>query len=613
MENSKQNVLLVFVYDLIGNISWIIVTIIGLFFIGLVQTGTTGSALRGYTVIGALILGIVSSVVSYRVLALKIFRDCKAGDYEAAKKGIILYRNGAWISLYVHAIITVLLVAFEVDMYDHMINVLALLCLALACVSVVGMFFKFLSIDYLEGLLSNIHEFDSIILPFEFKIIFLFINCLLGLVVVTVAPFFVTTNATLDFSQVVFKRVLPTLTVGFALCILSMSVTIRRLASRVRAIAERLGHLAVGNYEDDFIPVKNRDEIGYMAEKYNKILSFGKSFFVNVSNEMTTANEGAQILLTSSEETSGATLQINGNVSTINENIQEQTTAILEIQSTIEQVVRNLENLDRNIEMQASSVAQSSSAIEEMVVNIRSVADILSHNASSISLLETKTKGTTESATEARNRSDKMVEASESLLQASSVIQNISSQTNLLAMNAAIEAAHAGEAGAGFAVVADEIRKLAEESGSQGKKISTNLKMLQAEIARVAGSANDIEQQITEIQELMTDVQDQENVISHAMEEQQTGGTQVLDAISGITNITQEVRQGSSEMLVGIEQVRSEIIRLAETARHIEGMGREIKGGTEQISVSLQENVKATENNLHGIKSIEDALSKIRF
>ena len=159
-----------------------------------------------------------------------------------------------------------------------------------------------------------------------------------------------------------------------------------------------------------------------------------------------------------------------------------------------------------------------------MVANIRSVTGILQKNSESMQQLSTSSEEGRTSVAGTVAFTGKIEEQSQSLLQASSMISNIASQTNLLAMNAAIEAAHAGEAGKGFSVVADEIRKLAEDSGKQGKAITANLKQVISSIHKIAESTSNLQKKFNEIYSLTKTVDQQEHVIMNAMQEQSDGG-----------------------------------------------------------------------------------------
>jgi iron only hydrogenase large subunit-like protein len=231
---------------------------------------------------------------------------------------------------------------------------------------------------------------------------------------------------------------------------------------------------------------------------------------------------------------------------------------------------RNMGNIqtlaDGSSEM-ASCVVESSASIEQMVGNIQAITRTLETNASSVLRLEEASEKGKGGINDIASLVAEISAQSESLAEASSIIKQIASRTNLLAMNAAIEAAHAGSYGQGFAVVADEIRNLAENAGAQATSISKSLKHVKGLIDRTADSSRGAQEQFENIVALTGQVRAEEQNIKNAALEQSAGGKQVLEALRQINEITVRVKDESANLLISSEEILTEMERLAEMSR----------------------------------------------
>ena len=262
--------------------------------------------------------------------------------------------------------------------------------------------------------------------------------------------------------------------------------------------------------------------------------------------------------------------------------------------------------------MQAGSVAQSSSSIEQMVANIASIGQTLGKTEQIIKEFVSATGDGKATLVTSNTVTQKIAEESGSLMEASNVIQHIASQTNLLAMNAAIEAAHAGEAGKGFAVVADEIRKLSEDSAMQGKTITATLKSLTGEIETLSASSKIVEEKFNLIFELAEQVKSMSDVLTAAMREQEHGSKEILSAIKSINTVTTEVQAGSEEMLKGGEGAVQEMHKLDELTHIITDSMNEMASGAVQINNAVQEVNAMTQKNRNSIERLAAEVGKFK-
>ena len=361
------------------------------------------------------------------------------------------------------------------------------------------------------------------------------------------------------------------------------------------------------------LPMSGNDEITDMADHFNQTIEKIGLSIKQVGVNSNIMEEIGSELASNMTETASSIHQISANIDGVKQQAMTQAASITETAATIEEIVRTIKQLNTSIETQAASVAQSSSSVEEMVANIASITQTLEKTDSAIRSLTSATGDGKATLVTSNAVTHKIAEESGSLMEASSVIQHIASQTNLLAMNAAIEAAHAGEAGKGFAVVADEIRKLAEDSATQGKAITATLKTLSGEIETLSASSKTVEEKFNAIFSLAEQVKEMSARLTEAMREQENGSKEVLTAIKSINTVTVEVQAGSEEMLKGGEGVAKEMQKLDGLTRVITDSMNEMASGAVQINNAVQEVNELTQKNKRSIENLAQEVSKFKI
>ena len=386
----------------------------------------------------------------------------------------------------------------------------------------------------------------------------------------------------------------------------AMVKPIKTAVFALRNIAQGEGDLTVR------LPVHGNDEITDLSEYFNETIEKIGSSIRQVGVNSDAMEEIGNELASNMTETASAVNEISANIDGVKQQAMTQAASVTETAATVEEIVRTIKQLNNSIETQAASVAQSSSSVEEMVANIASIGQTLGKTDEVIKNLTTATGDGKATLVTSNTVTQKIAEESGSLMEASSVIQHIASQTNLLAMNAAIEAAHAGEAGKGFAVVADEIRKLAEESSTQGKTITTTLKTLSGEIETLSSSSKTVEEKFNVIFNLAEQVKEMSARLTEAMREQENGSKEVLTAIKSINTVTTEVQAGSEEMLKGGEGVAEEMQKLDNLTRIITESMNEMASGAIQINNAVQEVSEITQKNKRSIESLAIEVGKFK-
>ncbi len=355
------------------------------------------------------------------------------------------------------------------------------------------------------------------------------------------------------------------------------------------------------------------DDIGLLITRLNHFLDQLSSLILGLKGEITVVSEHSATLSESMRQSSLALALMKSSSQKIVREGGEQSQRITEADNNVGSIAKNAQDVENQVLVQSSAIEQSSAAINQLAANVSSVAaltdkaEILGSRLKESSAQgQTSIKGAISSVQEIKTASEEvqiMVKA----------IQKIASQTNLLSMNAAIEAAHAGDAGAGFAVVASEVGVLAGSSAKSAKEIQQRIKEMDQKVEKGVDAIIQAGAAFTEINSAIEQTSELITTISNAMNEQSAGAAESLKGTDSIVAAIESIKQLAIQQREYTASIAAAMKGLVDSAKAVDAAVHENAENSESLSTSIQKVEGCVEESSMAVKHINEKIGVFKL
>ena len=397
--------------------------------------------------------------------------------------------------------------------------------------------------------------------------------------------------------------------ISLPLCILILN----QLRKRFKMTVEQIDALRKEGNLVARLNIGTFDDFGVIMTSMNKLMEFLYQSLTALKSESTSVGDAAKDLLSITDNSSTSMNMIVTSFEEMQKRNQEKDNVLESAKNNIYKLNEDASKVSATMQEQAMAEEQNAEAISQMAENTNHINELIQQARELSKNLSDSSEAGSSEVQKTELVINSVSEKSKKMSEVIQVIQQVASQTNLLAMNAAIEAAHAGEAGQGFSVVADEIRKLAESTQSQAKSIKDLIIEITNAIQNGSSSMQDTKTMFYKIQqEIETQTHVVEN-IAQTMEIQSTGAEEILSTTNKISQNIKSVNELIQNQANYTEEITEGIKNVVELSGKLDGSMNLSLGILKDFSQSIEIINDKAQANQQSVQNINDELGKFEL